>query len=427
VPIYYTYKRQVPLLPGQTLAFTAGKGYYAKGTPEPLSEHGQGQSPGTAKPAAIQPTPATPPLPGATPATPVDKPSPVRPSPIPAVPAPGATPTSPVDRPTIQATPIASKSSAPASQTISDAASSHGYGVRYYTYRQNVPLKSGQEIGFTRGQGYYAYYPVSQTRRPGIPATPHVSGIPTTSGTARRGGQGPPAAAAVGSAVQPSSSRNGRILASAMRTPRPPLAHTLEGVSEKRYVFAEVGGVAFIGTMQASATLTWSGGGKKPEVKLTAGGVSITDGPVTISDSTIALDLNQFFQSGGKRRGERRDRSRAVITVGLKGAGVRISAPGNVEFKVGPATEGGQPVLELEAAVTVREPLPNNGGSLAVTYAITIRLHPLTTTPEPPIIPLPKWLTDVLDEAKKKLAATAEVITEILEKVPPIEIELPGP
>jgi hypothetical protein len=32
---YYTYKAEVPLLPGQTLGYTPGKGYYAKGTPTP--------------------------------------------------------------------------------------------------------------------------------------------------------------------------------------------------------------------------------------------------------------------------------------------------------------------------------------------------------------------------------------------------------
>jgi hypothetical protein len=32
---YYTYKDQVPLLPGQTLGYTPGRGYYAKGTPTP--------------------------------------------------------------------------------------------------------------------------------------------------------------------------------------------------------------------------------------------------------------------------------------------------------------------------------------------------------------------------------------------------------
>lgn len=33
MPRYYTLKRQVPLLPGQTVGFTKGKGYYAAGTP----------------------------------------------------------------------------------------------------------------------------------------------------------------------------------------------------------------------------------------------------------------------------------------------------------------------------------------------------------------------------------------------------------
>lgn len=35
MPSYYTYKSQVPLLPGQTLGFAAGKGYYAAGAPTP--------------------------------------------------------------------------------------------------------------------------------------------------------------------------------------------------------------------------------------------------------------------------------------------------------------------------------------------------------------------------------------------------------
>jgi hypothetical protein len=35
VPTYYTYKADVPLLPGQTLGFASDKGYYAAGTPTP--------------------------------------------------------------------------------------------------------------------------------------------------------------------------------------------------------------------------------------------------------------------------------------------------------------------------------------------------------------------------------------------------------
>lgn len=35
MPTYYTLKDSVPILPGQTLGFTSGKGYYAAGTPTP--------------------------------------------------------------------------------------------------------------------------------------------------------------------------------------------------------------------------------------------------------------------------------------------------------------------------------------------------------------------------------------------------------
>ncbi len=54
---YYTYADEVPLLPGQTLAYSPGRGYYAKGSPEPLSEHGKGQERNAARPASKQPEP----------------------------------------------------------------------------------------------------------------------------------------------------------------------------------------------------------------------------------------------------------------------------------------------------------------------------------------------------------------------------------
>jgi hypothetical protein len=64
VPEYYTYKVDVPLLPGQTLAFTPGLGYYAKGTPTP--NQATKNTTGLREPAAIgtataypAPSPAT--------------------------------------------------------------------------------------------------------------------------------------------------------------------------------------------------------------------------------------------------------------------------------------------------------------------------------------------------------------------------------
>lgn len=60
MPTYYTYEREVPLLPGQTLGFAAGKGYHAKGAPEPLSEHGRGQEGPPAKLISGEPIVATP-------------------------------------------------------------------------------------------------------------------------------------------------------------------------------------------------------------------------------------------------------------------------------------------------------------------------------------------------------------------------------
>jgi len=210
VPTYYTFKAQVPLLPGQTLAFTTGRGYYAAGTPQPMSEHGQGG--GYAKPVATQPLPARapepisdaassggystaatqpkavdPPKPGATPASVVDRPDPIttvtppsksgaRPvkepcfTPHPAVPAPGPTAATSPDRPVMPKS--AGRQPKPTSagpELVSDAANSQGYGTRYYTFRKDVPLHPGEKVGFTRGRGYYAISATPVTPRPASP------------------------------------------------------------------------------------------------------------------------------------------------------------------------------------------------------------------------------------------------------------------
>jgi hypothetical protein len=66
---YYIYKANVPLLPGQTLAYTPGKGYYAAGTPAPNAA--QIAKNETVQPVVVQPKPAAVALssPSAQPAT----------------------------------------------------------------------------------------------------------------------------------------------------------------------------------------------------------------------------------------------------------------------------------------------------------------------------------------------------------------------
>jgi hypothetical protein len=93
---YYTYRDDVPLLPGQTLGFTRGRGYYAHGTPTPnqatknTTAYREPKAPSPAR------TPRAAPLPGSDPAHPVDRPDPPKPT---SAPLPGSTPSTPVDRP----------------------------------------------------------------------------------------------------------------------------------------------------------------------------------------------------------------------------------------------------------------------------------------------------------------------------------------
>jgi hypothetical protein len=226
MPTYYTYKDEVPLLPGQTLGFTAGKGYYAAGTPTPTqaTRETTGYQETYVSPAAAPaPTPtytsptasrtaaqtydypeadvsaAAAPSPAPAPAQPAQTPAQLaQTQPVPATPsqAPTTAAASTAAAASTQPTPAtgaqaASKTAALAAsvdkpvatparaqpiraslinqrveQTIaypSDSASSDADAVNYYTYRDEVPLEPGQTIRFKPGQGYYA---VGPSKRP---------------------------------------------------------------------------------------------------------------------------------------------------------------------------------------------------------------------------------------------------------------------
>lgn len=68
----------------------------------------------------------------------------------------------------------------------SDAASSGGYGTRYYTFRKDVPLERGQQVAFARGRGYYARYPSGKSK-PGTSSGSRVPrpAMPVSDGDAR--------------------------------------------------------------------------------------------------------------------------------------------------------------------------------------------------------------------------------------------------
>jgi hypothetical protein len=188
MPTYYTYKDNVPLKPGQTLGFTPGRGYYAAGTPTPTKapptsavevQSDAASGGGYAKRATTQPKAATTtPKAAATPKAPAGR-SPVKPAPATSALKPPTTsstpPGKPSHRPTV--TTLKPATTALASAFPSDAASSDGYGTRYYTYRWQVKLQPGQTLAFARGRGYYASGPAS---RPQL--TFSISRLPSSSG-----------------------------------------------------------------------------------------------------------------------------------------------------------------------------------------------------------------------------------------------------
>ena len=105
---YYTYADDVPLEPGETLAFTAGKGYYAKNATDRVALH-----------------PAQPRNSAAPPSERKDSPKRREAD---------DTPTRPAHQTDLRSKP----------------------DTTYYTFKRDVPLKHGQAIGFTPGKGYYA-------------------------------------------------------------------------------------------------------------------------------------------------------------------------------------------------------------------------------------------------------------------------------
>jgi hypothetical protein len=159
---YYANPGQVELLPGQTIGFLAGHGFYAVGTPEPAG--------GSATPVATQPSPAiTPPESPPTPPT-VGSAST---QPVPSVQPPTyyyANPGQVELLPgqtigflaghgfyaagTPEPTPVATPS--PVATAPAQPAPSVEPPTYYYANRGQVELLPGQTIGFLAGHGFYA-------------------------------------------------------------------------------------------------------------------------------------------------------------------------------------------------------------------------------------------------------------------------------
>jgi hypothetical protein len=141
VTTFYTKKDEVSLKSGQTLGYTAGKGYYAAGTPTPP------KPPPSSTPAKTSPDKSTV-APTAT--RPTAAKTPTTPASLERAPTTSSR-TADGDR----AAAAASNRSAPPTPS-KPVPPKIGESTPYYTKPGDVPLKPGQTLGHETGEGYYA-------------------------------------------------------------------------------------------------------------------------------------------------------------------------------------------------------------------------------------------------------------------------------
>jgi hypothetical protein len=161
VATFYSKKNEVALKPGQTLGFTAGKGYYAAGTPTPPKPP---PSATLAKAPTVAPT-ATRPVAAKTPATPLNvakkAPDPRKPD-----------VRDPADDTSSRSAPL--RPSKPAAPKINRS-------TPFYTRHGEVPLKPSQTLAHEEGQGFYAAGRPNPTKAPSRPnpSTVKVTAVST--------------------------------------------------------------------------------------------------------------------------------------------------------------------------------------------------------------------------------------------------------
>jgi hypothetical protein len=166
VATFYKKKDEVKLKPGQTLGFTAGKGYYAAGTPTPPKPP---PSSTASKTPAAAPT-ATRPVAAKTPTTPASIAK--KPAPAPRKPEDR----DPEDDTTRRGAPVTA--SKPAAPKIN-------LSTPFYTKPGDVPLLPSQTIAHSDGNGFFAAGRPNPTKAPTSPrsSTAKVTAVSTKAST----------------------------------------------------------------------------------------------------------------------------------------------------------------------------------------------------------------------------------------------------
>jgi len=161
---FYTKKDEVSLKPGQTLGFTAGKGYYAGGTPTPPKPPPSSTAKGASDKSSVAPT-ATRPVAAKTPTTPLEL---------------AKKPVAPVR--TLEADPSAderTERSGPPTPS-KPAPPKVGQPESLYTRPSEVPLKPGQTVALTAEGRYYAAGRPNPTKASTTPTSSNVKVIATS-------------------------------------------------------------------------------------------------------------------------------------------------------------------------------------------------------------------------------------------------------
>ena len=295
-------------------------------------------------------------------ATPVAKPAPVQPAPVAkptrVQPTPATVTAAPGHAAATTRSPASPAPRAPDVEGLNKQSADAVDLTVYYTHRDQVPLRHGETIAFTPGKGYHAagpnhHLPSIKTLSPTQPADgrtpplpsrrqmaqvqPAKQGTPTT-----RASRTPPLTTAQLHPIQPSQTG----------TPIPPVSHRIGSVTGRIETSAAVSNrihlpaerlfsVEVKTSLEASATLRWSGGPRGPTlVHLDRHGLAITvdHGPLSFTDRGhlyrsghgVQDPQNVLFQDVPGHHVDKRSHPTVDLTVGgrsysIKGQDVEIA------------------------------------------------------------------------------------------------------
>ena len=305
--------------------------------------------------------------------------------------------------PATTATPSTTQPTSAATDPGPTSAKSTPLPSRYYTFRADAEanLRPGQKVGFTRGRGYYDYYPSTPTP----PAT-----TPEAGGGGGGGGSGS------GGSGSGDGGTGTRVLASAPSQKRrhkstSPLRHhpghlrvTGEGTDAHRYQL-DGAGVQWDLEVAGHASLTWGLGTDSPEVKVSRDGMlDISDGPLSFS-SGQAGNFAQVLLRSGDVKGTTQTTDNYQLSAKWGDKPVTLHGSLSVTFSAESERNaiGGGSASSVDIEYHTRLP---NGQEATLSFGVEMSLSFLGKSPPPqsPLTPAPKGVAEWEWAAKAAVA-----------------------